>query len=54
MLDPQLLRNHLEDVATGLARRGYPLDREQYAALESQRKELQTRQQELQNRRNTQ
>jgi len=54
MLDPQLLRNHLEEVATGLARRGYPLDREQYASLESQRKELQTRQQELQNQRNTQ
>jgi seryl-tRNA synthetase len=53
MLDPQLLRNHLEDVATGLARRGYPLDREQYASLESQRKDLQTRQQELQNQRNT-
>jgi seryl-tRNA synthetase len=53
MLDPQLLRNHLEDVATGLARRGYPLDREQYASLEVQRKQLQTRQQELQNQRNT-
>ncbi|NKI33685.1 serine--tRNA ligase [Wenzhouxiangella sp. XN79A] len=53
MLDPQLLRNHLEDVATGLARRGYPLDREQYASLETQRKQLQTRQQELQNQRNT-
>jgi seryl-tRNA synthetase len=53
MLDPQLLRNHLEDVAAGLARRGYPLDREQFASLEVQRKELQTRQQELQNQRNT-
>ena len=54
MLDPQLLRNALEDVAVGLARRGYPLDREQFASLETQRKTLQTRQQELQNQRNTQ
>ncbi len=53
MLDPQLLRNDLETVAAGLARRGYPLDREQFAALETRRKSLQTRQQDLQNQRNT-
>ncbi len=53
MLDPQLLRNDLEAVAAGLARRGYPLDREQFAALETRRKSLQTRQQDLQNQRNT-
>lgn len=53
MLDPQLLRNDLDRVAAGLARRGYHLDMEQFAALESRRKKLQTRVQELQNRRNT-
>ena len=53
MLDPQLLRNDLERVATGLARRGYHLDMEQFAALEANRKSLQTRLQELQNLRNT-
>ncbi len=53
MLDPQLLRNDLDRVAAALARRGYHLDMEQFAALESRRKELQTRVQELQNKRNT-
>ena len=53
MLDPQLLRNDLERVASGLARRGYHLDMEQFASLESNRKTLQTRLQELQNLRNT-
>jgi seryl-tRNA synthetase len=53
MLDPQQLRNDLDGVAAGLARRGYPLDMEQFAALETQRKNLQTRVQELQNQRNT-
>jgi len=53
MLDPQLLRNDLEGVAAGLARRGYHLDMEQFAALEANRKRLQTRLQELQNLRNT-
>jgi seryl-tRNA synthetase len=53
MLDPQLLRNDLERVASGLARRGYHLDMEQFAALEANRKALQTRLQELQNLRNT-
>ncbi len=53
MLDPHLLRNDLETVAEALARRGYPLDVEHYAALESRRKELQVHTQELQNERNT-
>ncbi len=53
MLDPQLLRNDLERVVAGLARRGYPLDREHYAALESRRKELQSRTESLQHERNT-
>ena len=52
MLDPQLLRNDLEQAATALARRGYHLDMEQFASLESSRKQLQTRVEELQGRRN--
>ena len=52
MLDPQLLRQDLERVATGLARRGYHLDMESYAALEEKRKLLQVRTEELQNQRN--
>jgi seryl-tRNA synthetase len=52
MLDPQLLRHDLEDVAAALARRGYHLDIESYASLEARRKELQTRTEELQAERN--
>lgn len=52
MLDPQFLRNDLEQAATALARRGYHLDMEQFASLESRRKQLQTRVEELQSRRN--
>lgn len=52
MLDPQLLRQDLEHVAAALARRGYHLDMEQFASLESSRKKLQTRVEELQSRRN--
>ena len=51
MLDPQLLRNDLDQAASALARRGYHLDMEQFASLEARRKELQTRVEELQNRR---
>ena len=53
MLDPQLLRHDLEQVATALASRGYHLDMEQFASLEARRKQLQTRVEELQNQRNT-
>ncbi|GAB4171154.1 MAG: serine--tRNA ligase [Wenzhouxiangellaceae bacterium] len=52
MLDPQRLRHDLEGVASALARRGYHLDTEQFAALESRRKTLQTRVEELRNQRN--
>ena len=52
MLDPQSLRHDLETVAAGLARRGYHLDMESYAAIESRRKALQVRTEELQNQRN--
>ncbi|MCH8477480.1 MAG: serine--tRNA ligase [Wenzhouxiangella sp.] len=52
MLDPQSLRHDLEAVAAGLARRGYHLDTESYAAIEARRKALQVRTEELQNQRN--
>ncbi len=52
MLDPQLLRTDLAAVATALARRGYHLDVESYAALEAKRKSVQVRTEELQNLRN--
>ncbi|MEE4639655.1 MAG: serine--tRNA ligase [Wenzhouxiangella sp.] len=52
MLDPQLLRNDLEGVVAALARRGYHLDMESYAALESRRKSIQVHTEELQNQRN--
>jgi seryl-tRNA synthetase len=53
MLDPQRLRTDLAHVADALARRGYHLDIENYAALEEKRKALQIRTEDLQNRRNT-
>ncbi len=52
MLDPQLLRHHLGQVAAGLARRGYTLDIPAYQALESRRKQLQVETQTLQAERN--
>lgn len=52
MLDVQLLRNDLDQVAARLAARGYKLDKEAFAALEAQRKEAQTRTQDLQAKRN--
>ena len=48
MLDPQLLRNNLEDTAALLKRRGYELDTKEFAALEEQRKTLQVEAQSLQ------
>ena len=54
MLEPQLLRHDLDRVATALARRGYHLDMEQFAALETRRKSLQVDLQQLQNQRNIQ
>lgn len=53
MLDPQLLRNNLEDTAALLKRRGYELDTKQFAALEEQRKTLQVNAQSLQAERNS-
>ncbi|WP_303900900.1 serine--tRNA ligase [Thiohalomonas denitrificans] len=52
MLDPRLLRSELEEVARKLKRRGFELDTDAIARLETERKAIQTRTQELQNERN--
>ncbi|MEP7044769.1 MAG: serine--tRNA ligase [Dokdonella sp.] len=53
MLDPALLRAHLDVVAERLATRGFVLDKAAIETLEAQRKSVQTETQELQNLRNT-
>lgn len=53
MLDPQLLRNNLEEVGRALAKRGVVLDEDKIKGLESRRKKLQVETQDLQNERNT-
>ena len=52
MLDIQLLRKDLANVAQRLASRGVTLDTARIEALEAERKEIQTRTQELQAKRN--
>ena len=52
MLDIQLLRKDLANVAQRLASRGFSLDTARIEALEAERKEIQTRTQDLQARRN--
>jgi seryl-tRNA synthetase len=53
MLDPKLLRADLDATAERLARRGYQLDTEAFAALEARRRDLQIETESLQNERNT-
>jgi len=53
MLDIQLLRTNLAQVAERLATRGVTLDTAAFEAIEAERKSLQTRTQDLQARRNT-
>jgi seryl-tRNA synthetase len=52
MLDIQILRNELDNVATRLATRGYALNTARFEQLEAERKAIQTRTQELQAKRN--
>ncbi len=52
MLDIQLLRTQLDQIAERLGPRGYTLDKATFQSLEEQRKVLQTRTQELQAKRN--
>ncbi|MEJ1295877.1 MAG: serine--tRNA ligase [Candidatus Sedimenticola sp. (ex Thyasira tokunagai)] len=53
MLDPRLLRNDLENVAAGLARRHVDLDVTLISDLETRRKELQVAAEQLQSERNS-
>ncbi|WP_066964461.1 serine--tRNA ligase [Microbulbifer sp. Q7] len=53
MLDPKLIRNHLDDVAAALTKRGVQLDKAKLEQLEEQRKELQMRTESLQSERNS-
>jgi len=52
MLDPKIIRHHIELVEEGLKKRGMSLDLSRLNTLEEQRKNLQTKVQELQNERN--
>lgn len=52
MLDIQLFRQNIEEVAARLVKRGYQLDTDEFLALENERKVLQTRMQDLQAQRN--
>ena len=54
MIDIQLLRTNLDAVADRLAARGYEFPREEFLALEAERRNIQTRTQELQAARNAQ
>ncbi len=53
MIDPQLIRNDLDNVAKQLTKRGFILDTAQLTELEAQRKAVQVETQELQAERNT-
>ncbi len=53
MLDPKLIRNHLQEVADKLKTRGFELPVEKLQQLEEKRKQLQVQTEELQNLRNT-
>ena len=53
MLDPALLRSQFDEVAEGLARRGFTLDKARFEQLEAERKRIQVETQELQALRNS-
>ena len=52
MLAPQLLRRDLEGVTSALAKRGFALNTETFAALEKERRKVQTETEELRSERN--
>ena len=54
MIDIQLLRSNLDSVVARLAARGYAFPREEFLALEAERKDIQTQTQSLQAARNAQ
>lgn len=43
MIDPKLLRNNIEVVNAALAKRGVQLDVQEWASLETRRKDLQSK-----------
>jgi seryl-tRNA synthetase len=53
MLDPQLLRNDLDEVTEKLSVKGFTLDREKFNSLESERKALQVKVETLRGKRNS-
>ena len=53
MLDPQVLRNDIKQVAKALTKRGFTLDIAAIETLEEKRKAIQVKTQELQQQRNT-
>ncbi|MDO3382069.1 serine--tRNA ligase [Gilvimarinus algae] len=53
MLDPKLIRANLEEVAQGLAKRGFTLDVELLRSLEEERKAIQIKTENLQSERNS-
>nr|VFJ46892.1 MAG: seryl-tRNA synthetase [Candidatus Kentron sp. DK] len=53
MIDPNRIRNLLDETATQLARRGFTLDTATLRTLEAERKEIQVRTQALQQERNS-
>jgi seryl-tRNA synthetase len=53
MIDIQLLRKDIDNVAARYATRGYKLDVATFNALEGERKQIQTRTEELQSKRNS-
>ncbi len=52
MIDPNVVRNNLDQVVANLAKRGVKVDGEKLRSLEEQRKELQVKTQTLQSKRN--
>lgn len=54
MLDPHYLRQHAQEVASNLAKRGHHFDLESYASIEQRRKTLQVETEALQSERNQQ
>lgn len=52
MLDPKLLRQHIDETAAALKKRGFELDKSRFEQLEAERKTLQSRTESLQAKRN--
>lgn len=52
MLDPKLLRQHIDETAAALKKRGFELDKSRFEQLEAERKTLQSRTEALQAKRN--